>query len=269
MEFHGVIPAIFTAFNADETLDIGALYALVDKLVGDGVHGVFVVGSQGEYYALDAAEKRLAMKGAVRAASRRVPVFAGTGANTNREAVELTRFAEAVGADAVSVLTPSYIAPGQEELYQRFHDVAASTRSPVLLYSSPGRTGVNVSASLVARLARIDNIVGIKDSSGDLSVTAAYIAAAPPGFRVFARCGTLLFATLQHGGIGVVSACGNVVARHLVQFYAACKACDIESARSIQQELAPLREVFSLGTFPAAIYQGGATHDWPGCGPLP
>jgi 4-hydroxy-tetrahydrodipicolinate synthase len=242
-----------TPFNVDETLDLGALHALVNKLIGDSVHGVFVVGSQGEYYALDAAEKRLAMEVTVKATASRVPVFAGTGANTTREAVQLTRLAEEVGVDAVSVLTPSFITPSQEELYQHFCDIAASTSLPVLLYNSPGRTGVNISANLVARLAHIDNIVGIKDSSGDLSTTAAYIAAAPPAFRVFAGRDTLVFATILHGGAGAVAACGNVAARHLVRLYAACKAGDTEAARSIQNELAPLREAFSLGTFPAVV----------------
>lgn len=252
-ELGGIIPAMVTPFDANEELNETALHALVQRLIGDGVHGVFVLGSQGEYYALNSAEKRRAMETAVEATARRIPVFAGTGANTTREAIYLTKLAEDIGVDAVSVLTPSFITPSQDELYQHYCDIAGSTRLPVLLYNNPGRTGVNVSASLVARLAHIDNIVGIKDSGGDLSVTASYIAATPVGFRVFAGRDTLVFATILSGGAGAVAASGNVAARLLVRLYTACKAGDIEAARSAQNELMPLREAFALGTFPSVI----------------
>jgi 4-hydroxy-tetrahydrodipicolinate synthase len=253
LELHGIVPAMVTPFTADEQLNESALSALVKRLVADGVHGVFVLGSQGEYYALDAAEKRRAIEVTVAAAAGKVPVYAGTGANTTREAVSLTQMAEHAGADAVSVITPAFITPSQNELYDHYKAIAASTRLPVLLYSNPGRTGVQISVELAARLAQLDNVAGIKDSSGDLSVTAAFIAATPATFRVFAGRDTLVFATVLYGGAGAVAASGNVAARQLVRVYEACRAGDTALARSAQAELAPLRAAFSLGTFPAVI----------------
>lgn len=250
---HGIIPAMVTPFTSDEKLCESALSALVERLIGDGVHGVFVLGSQGEYYALDPDEKRRAIEVTVETAAGKVPVYAGTGANTTRDAIALTQMAERAGADAVSVLTPSFITPSQDELYEHYRAIAASTRLPVLLYSNPGRTGVQISVQLGVRLARLDNIAGIKDSSGDMSITAAFIAATPPGFKVFAGRDTLVFATLLYGGAGAVAASANVAARQLVRIYDACRAGDMDRARAAQAEIAPLREAFSLGTFPAVI----------------
>ena len=252
-ELHGIVPAMVTPFTANEQLNEPALAALVNRLITDGVHGVFVLGSQGEYYALDPDEKRRAIEITVAAAAARVPVYAGTGATTTRDAVSLTQMAEHAGADAVSVLTPSFITPSQDELYEHYREIAAATRLPVLLYSNPGRTGVQISVELAARLARLDNVVGIKDSSGDLSTTAAFISATPPTFKVFAGRDTLVFATVLYGGAGAVAASGNVAARQLVRIYDACRAGDMVLARTAQAELAPLRAAFSLGTFPAVI----------------
>jgi 4-hydroxy-tetrahydrodipicolinate synthase len=252
-ELHGIVPAMVTPFHANEQLNESALTALVNRLIGDGVHGVFVLGSQGEYYALDADEKRRAIEVTVAAAAGRVPVYAGTGANTTRDAIALTQMAEQAGADAVSVLTPVFITPSQDELFDHYRAIAASTRLPVLLYSNPGRTGIQISVELAIRLARLPNVVGIKDSSGDLSTTAAFIAATPSTFKVFAGRDTLVFATVLYGGAGAVAASGNVAARLLVRIYDACKAGNMELARTAQAELAPLRAAFSLGTFPAVI----------------
>jgi len=242
-----------TPFDSDEQLNESALAMLVERLITDGVHGVFVLGSQGEYYALDADEKRRAIEVTVAAARGRVPVYAGTGANTTRDAVQLTQMAESAGADAVSVITPNFISPSQDELYEHYRAVAACTRLPVLLYSNPARTGVNISVRLAARLAEMDNVVGIKDSSGDLSTTASFINETPESFRVLAGRDTLVFATLLYGGAGAVAASGNVAAKQLVRIYDACMAGDMEGARKAQAELSPLRAAFSLGTFPAVI----------------
>ena len=150
-------------------------------------------------------------------------------------------------------MTPSFITPTQDELYEHYRDIASSTRLPVLLYSNPARTGVQISVDLAKSLAQLDNVVGIKDSSGDLSNTAAFIAATPPSFKVFAGRDTLVFATMMYGGAGAVAASGNVAAKLLVRVYDACRSGDMVQARAAQDALAPLRAAFSLGTFPAVI----------------
>lgn len=250
---YGIIPAVVTPFHADEQLNEEALATLVANLVSDGVHGVFVLGSQGEYYALTTDEKRRVIEVAVAAANGMVPVYAGTGANTTRDAVALTRMAETAGADAVSVITPSFITPTQDELHEHYRAVAAATRLPVLIYSNPGRTGVQISVELAKRLAQIRNIVGIKESSGDLSVTAEFIHNTPATFHVCAGRDTLILATLLYGGTGAVAASGNVAARYLVHLYQAYLDGDMETARATQAAIIPLRAAFALGTFPSVI----------------
>ncbi|MBN1855714.1 MAG: 4-hydroxy-tetrahydrodipicolinate synthase [Dehalococcoidia bacterium] len=250
---HGVVPAMVTPFDHNDRLAEPVLRALVERLLNDGVHGVFVLGSQGEYFALDMDEKKRAIEIVVETVNSAVPVYAGTGATTTREAIYLTQMAEALGANAVSVITPAFISPNVDELYEYYRDIANSTRLPVLLYSNPGRTGIQISADLAHRLSHIENIVGIKDSSGDLSLTADYIRKCGPSFRVFAGRDTLILATLLYGGAGTVAATANVAARLIVSIYDHYMAGNLDAARAAQSALAPLRAAFSLGTFPAVV----------------
>jgi len=249
----GIVPAMVTPFDAQDHVNETVLRELVERLISQGVHGVFVLGSQGEYFALDIAEKRQVMEVAVDATHSRVPVYVGTGANTTREAVELTRMAEDCGADAVSVITPSFISPSQDELYEHYNTIAQATRLPVLLYSNPGRTGVSISVALANRLAAVENIVGIKDSSGDLSLTASFVNDTPDSFRVLAGRDTLILATLLYGGAGSIAATGNVAAALIVEIYENFVRGDFPAALQAQRRLAPLRAAFDLGTFPAVI----------------
>ncbi len=250
---HGVVPAMVTPLDQQDRLNETVLRALAVRLLAAGVHGLFVLGSQGEYFALDYDEKKRAIEVVVEAAGGKVPVYAGTGATTTSEAIRLTRMAEEAGADAVSVITPMFISPTQDELFEHYRDIAACTRLPLLLYSNPGRTGIQISVELAARLSRIDNIVGIKDSSGDFSLTAAYIASAGQDFHVLAGRDTLIFATLMYGGSGAIAATGNVAPRLVASIYEHYVSGDLNAARKAQAALAPLRAAFSLGTFPAVI----------------
>lgn len=253
IEQRGIVPALVTPLQPDESLNMDVLVRLIEHVLAAGVHGVFVLGSQGEYFALEADEKKQVIDVTLDAVRGRVPVYAGTGATTTREAITLTRMAESAGVDAVSVITPAFIVPNQDEMYEHYRAIAACTRLPVLLYTNPARTGNHLPVGLVSRLAAIDNIAGIKDSSGDLATTAAYINSTPPSFRVFAGRDTLVLGTLLYGGAGSVAATGNVAPRLLVRIYDAWQCGDLEGARAAQAQLARLRETFSLGTFPAVI----------------
>lgn len=249
----GIVPALVTPFENDESVNLRALGQLLEHVLAAGVHGVFVLGSQGEYFAMDPDEKKQVIDATLDVVQGRVPVYAGTGATTTREAVMLTRMAEDAGVDAVSVITPAFIVPNQDEMYEHYRAIASSTHLPVLLYGNPARTGNSLPVGLVTRLAAIDNIAGIKDSSGDLAATAAYINLTPPSFRVFAGRDTLVLGTLLYGGAGSVAATGNVAPRLLVKIYDSWQCGDIESARTAQAQLARLRDTFALGTFPAVI----------------
>jgi 4-hydroxy-tetrahydrodipicolinate synthase len=249
----GVIPAMVTPLTDSESLDETALRRLVNYLIAGGVHGVFAIGSQGEAYALTAEEKKRILEIVVDETKGRVPVYAGTGAVTTRETIALTVMAEQVGATAVSVITPYFITPSPDELYQHYVAVAQATRLPVLLYTNPARTGVALSPALAAKLARVDNIVGIKDSSGDLTLTTEYIRQTPSDFAVLAGRDTLIFATLMSGGAGAIAATANVAPALVAEIYNAQRAGNFDAARDAQNRLAPLRLAFEMGTFPVVI----------------
>lgn len=249
----GIIVVMATPFTAEERLDEPALRALIAHLLRGGVHGLFPVGSTGEFYALSMEEKRRVLEITLEEAGGRVPVYAGTGAISTREAIELTKMAEQAGADGAIVLTPFYISPSQEELYQHYAEIAKSTTLPILLYNNPGRVGVNLSAETVAKLSRIENIVGIKDSSGDIALTTEYVRKSRSDFAVLAGRDTLIYATLACGGRGAVSGTANIVPELVVEIYEAFTKGDYERARTAQFRLAPLRQAFGLGTFPVVI----------------
>lgn len=249
----GIIPAMVTPFNKGGRVNEVVLRELVNYLIEAGVHGLFPVGSQGEFYALERQEKKKVIETVVDEADKKVPVYAGTGAITTRDSILLTKIAEDIGVDAVSIITPFFISPTRDELYEHYLSVARSTNLPILLYNNPGKTGVNLSADLVERLSRIDNIVGIKDSSGDLTLTSEYITRTEENFSVLSGRDTLIFGTLLYGGKGAIAATANVAPKLVVEIYEAFIKGDIELAKKAQLRLAPLRMAFRLGSFPVVI----------------
>lgn len=254
LHIHGIIPAMVTPFDADENINEGALRQLVNYLIDGGVHGLFPTGSQGEFFALAPKERARVWAIVVDETAGRVPVYAGTGAVTTREVIELNKLAEAAGVDAVSVITPYFINPTQEELYRHYVAIADATTLPVILYSNPGRTGgLTLSVDLVVRLAQHPNIVGIKDSGGDLSNTMALIRGTGNDFTVLMGRDTLIYAALLHGAKGSITATANVAPALVVEIYEAFVAGDLDRALAAQYRLAPLRHAFGFGTFPVVV----------------
>ncbi len=249
----GIIPAMVTPVTSEGKINVEALRKLTNHLIEGGVHGLFPVGTQGEFYALTPEEKKKVMEVVVEETKGRVPVYAGTGAVTTREAVSLTKMAEAIGVNAVSVITPYFIRPSEGELFEHYTLIAKSTRLPVLLYNNPARTGVNLTAEFVARTSEVENIVGIKDSSGDLTLTAEYIRRTDEKFSVLAGRDTLIYGTLCYGGKGAIAATANVAPKVIVEIYEAFQAGDWKRSLEAQFRLAPLRLAFDLGTFPVVI----------------
>src|SRR3982751_3497432 len=169
MHLHGIIPPVATPMQANEDLDLPRFKWFLDQLIAAGVPGVFVLGTNSEFYALDEREKQEVIATAVAHVNRRVPVYAGTGAETTREVVRLTRMAQREGADGVSVITPYFIAPTQQEIADHYRRIAENTSLPVILYNNPGTCGgVRIEPDTVARLAEVPNVLAMKDSSGDL-----------------------------------------------------------------------------------------------------
>ena len=259
MSLRGIIPPLVTPLKPDESLDLPGLLAHIDYLLGKGIHGVFVLGTTGEFYALDDAEKQAVVAETVAHVGRRAPVYVGTGAETTREVLRLTKMAEREGAAGVSVITPYFIKPTQPELIDHFRRVAESTSVAVVLYSNPGPTGVTIEPETVARLAELPNVVGIKDSSGDLTNTVELIKLVQTDrFSVLNGRDTLILAALMFGAKGAIPATCNVAPDLCVGIYEAFQKGDTTTARALQDRLAPVRLSLTLGTGNGAVKEAMA-----------
>ncbi|HEY7156004.1 MAG TPA: dihydrodipicolinate synthase family protein, partial [Gemmataceae bacterium] len=191
---------------------------------------------------------------AVAHVNKRVPVYAGTGAETTREVVRLTKMAEREGVDGVSVITPYFIHPTQQEIYDHYRRVAEQTRLPVILYNNPGLCGgVKIDVDTTARLAEIPNVLGIKDSSGDLQNTNEMIRVVPPRFSVLMGRDTLIFPALLFGARGSVPATGNIAPALLAEIYNTFQRGDLEASKAAQLRLNPVRMALGLCTAPGAV----------------
>lgn len=250
----GIVPAMITPMNADESIDEGGQRALTRHLIERGVHGLFPGGSQGEFFALTADERRRVLEVTLEAAAGEVFVVGHVGAVTTREAVALARHAQQTGADAIAACTPYFVRPSAAELVQYYRDICAAVQLPVLAYDNVGRTGVSLPPRLMAQLAReVPNFVGIKDSSGDLTQLLEYMSLSPSGFRAFVGRDSLVYAALMHGAAGAVMATANMVPELAVGIYDAVQQGNLERALGLQQKLLPVRTAFSLGTFPVVV----------------
>jgi 4-hydroxy-tetrahydrodipicolinate synthase len=254
MRIHGIIPPVATPMQANEDLDLPRLKWFLDHLIANGVHGIFVLGTNSEFYALDEREKQEVIATAVAHVNKRVPVYAGTGAETTREVVRLTKMAEREGADGVSVITPYFVSPTQQEICDHYRRIAESTSLPVILYNNPGTCGgVKIDVDTVARLAEVPNILAIKDSSGDLQNTNELSRAVPDRFAVLMGRDTLIFPALLFGARGAVPATGNIAPSLLVKIYETFRKGDIEASKAAQLQLNPLRLALGLCTAPGAV----------------
>lgn len=253
----GIIPAMITPMDNNEDLDVRGLKKLIDFLVGAGVHGVFAGGTAGEFWALDVDEKKRLFEETVQITAGRVPVYLGTSANSTREAIFLSKLAQKAGADCLSVLTPSFITPSQQELFNHFAEVARSVDVPILLYDLPSRTGNGFAVDTVVRLAEdYENIVGIKDSTGDFTQSLEYLRRTPDDFRVVMGRDTLIYSGFVQGASAAIAASANVAPQLSVGIYESLLKGEKEQALDFQYRLAPLRLAFSLGSHPAMLKAG-------------
>jgi 4-hydroxy-tetrahydrodipicolinate synthase len=254
MKIHGIIPPVATPMQSNEDLDLPRLKWFLDHLIRQGVHGVFVLGTNSEFYALDEREKQQVIATAVEHVRKRVPVYAGTGAESTREAVRLTKLAEREGADGVSVITPYFVSPSQQEVYDHYRRIAENTALPVILYNNPSTCGgTKIDVDTVSRLAEIPNILGIKDSSGDLQNTLEYIRVVPECFAVMMGRDTLMYSALMFGARGAVPATANIAPALCAEIYNAFQNGDHAAAKAAQLRLNPIRLSLTLGTAPGGV----------------
>lgn len=251
VEIRGIIPPIITPMNPDESLNLPELRRQVDRQLDGGVHALFCFGTNGEGYILTQEEKRLVLETVMDQVNGRVPVYAGTGCISTRETIQQCQMAQAVGADVLSVITPSFAAASQEELYEHYRAVAESVDLPIVLYNIPARTGNALAPSTVARLAQIDNIVGVKDSSGNFTNLLSYLSAGksrPDGsFATLSGNDQLIVWTLLAGGAGGIAGCANVYPHVMASIYDLFMEGKIDQAIAANESIASFRACFQYG----------------------
>jgi len=253
-KLHGIIPPVVTPLFDDESLNLPRLASLIDEQLSYGVHGIFVLGTTGEFFSFDEVEKQAITATAVEAVRGRVPVYVGTGAVSTREVVRLTAMAERESAQGVSIITPYFIKPTQAEMLTHFKAVAASTSLDVILYNNPGVcNGLNLEPATVAALAEVPNIVGIKDSWGDMQQVFELREILPADFGVMVGKDTLILSGLLAGAAGAIPAACNVVPELCVGIYECFRRGDLVAARAFQDRLAPVRRALNLGTGNGAV----------------
>jgi 4-hydroxy-tetrahydrodipicolinate synthase len=255
-EAKGIITAMVTPLTADYKIHEKGLRKLVNYMIDGGVHGLFVVGTSGEFYGFSPEQRRDAFQICIDEAKGRVPVYAGVNGITTAEAIGYAQMAEEAGADAISVLTPMFISVTQAELFQHYADIAASTKLPMLLYNNVGKTNVNIGVDTAVKLSKIKNIVGVKDSSGDFTLTSEYIRNTYQDgkpFYVLSGRDTLIHACLCYGGHGAITACANIAPRLMADIYDKYVAGDVAGSLEAQYKIAPVRMAFNLGSYPTIL----------------
>ena len=250
--FEGVLTALVTPFR-DGAIDEAALRNLVDLQIEAGVDDLVPCGSSGEAATLSHAEHRRAVEIVVQAARGRVPIVAGTGSNSTREAIELTQHAKAAGADGALLISPYYNKPTQEGIFLHYAEVARATSFPLLAYNIPGRTASNILPATIARMADVPQIVGVKEASGDVGQIAEVIARCPEDFAVLAGDDAMTLPLLALGGRGVIATTANVAPSAMVQMIRAFRAGDVVEARRIHFRLLPLFQVLFCETNPIPV----------------
>ncbi|MEM5780255.1 MAG: 4-hydroxy-tetrahydrodipicolinate synthase, partial [Lawsonibacter sp.] len=251
VELKGIIPAILTPMNPDESVNLDVLRQQIERMIDGGVHGLFPFGTNGEGYILSQEEKIEVLEAAIDQVKGRVPVYAGTGCISTADTVRMSKKAQELGADVLSIITPSFAVASQKELYDHYVEVARHVNIPIVLYNIPARTGNKLLPETVAKLARdVDLILGAKDSSGDWENLLAYITLTrdlEKGFRVLSGNDSLILPCLKEGGAGGIAGCANVYPHVLASIYDLFQAGKLEEAQAAQDSIASLRAVFKYG----------------------
>jgi len=249
-QFRGVLTALVTPF-ADGGVDEDAYVALVERQIAAGVHGLVPAGTTGETATLSHDEHRRVVELCVKTAAGRLPVVAGAGSNSTAEAIELTRHAKAMGADAALMATGYYNRPSQEGLFRHFEAVSAAVDFPVLTYNVPGRTVVDISNETLARIAALPNIIGIKDATGDVDRVSFQRLTCGPDWVMLSGDDPTALGYIAHGGHGCISVTSNVAPAECAAFYNAALTGDFETARRMQDRLIRLHKALFLDASPS------------------
>ena len=247
----GIIPPILTPMNEDESINVAELRNQVNRMIEAGCHALFPFGTNGEGYILSGEEKKLVLETVVEETNGRVPVYAGTGCISTRETIAQSKMARDIGADVLSIITPSFAAASQNELYDHYKAVAEAVDMPIVLYNIPARTGNAIAPATVGKLAQIENIVGAKDSSGNFANILGYIDAGKSkqngDFATLSGNDQLIIWTLLAGGTGGIAGCANVYPHTMASIYDLFMAGKIEEAKAANASIQSFRACFKYG----------------------
>lgn len=249
MTIEGILPAIITPMDDEEHINFQELEVQIQRQLQAGVNGIFCLGTNGEFYSLSFEEKIQVITKTCDVVSKQVPVIAGVGCITTRETIQLAQEAQNIGVDAVSVITPYFIKCSQEDLLKHYSDVAEAVNIPVFLYTIPARTTNDIDPETVETLAKMDNIVAIKDSSGNFEKVKKYIEISKnsDSFHVFLGTDSLILDGLLNGAVGSLSGLANVAPDLICNIYTSYKKNDVEAAKRYQEQTIELRRILQLG----------------------
>jgi 4-hydroxy-tetrahydrodipicolinate synthase len=249
----GSIVAIVTPMHADGTLDVPGLRKLIDWHIAEGTDSIVIVGTTGESPTVTVDEHCELIKVAVDHAAKRIPIIAGSGGNSTSEAIELTKYAKSVGADASLQVVPYYNRPTQEGMYQHFRKIAESVELPVILYNVPGRTVADMSNDTILRLAQVPGIVGVKDATGNIARGSDLIRLAPKEFAVYSGDDATAMALMFCGAKGNISVTANVAPRAMHELCVAAMNGKVAEAVAINNKLLPLHNKLFVEPNPVPV----------------
>lgn len=251
--FHGCGTALVTPFRSDQSFDEEGYRRLVKRQIDARIDFLVPCGTTGESPTLTPAERRRAVEITVEEARGRAPVLAGAGGYNTAEVIAAAKEFEEIGADGILSVTPYYNKPTQEGLYQHYRAIAAATSLPIILYNVPGRTGVNLEPATVRRLTAIENIVGIKEASGNIAQMAALVQSVPEEFAVLSGDDAVTLPLIALGGRGVISVVSNEIPAEMTRLVRFCLNNDFFAARELQKKYLPLMEINFVESNPIPV----------------
>jgi 4-hydroxy-tetrahydrodipicolinate synthase len=251
--FTGCGTALVTPFQRDLSVDEATLRKLVRRQIQAGINFLVPCGTTGENPTLTRAEHLRIVEMTVEEAKGKVPVLAGAGGYNTQEVIELAREVERLGADGILSVTPYYNKPTQEGVYQHFKAIAEAIRIPIVVYSVQSRTGVNVEPATLARLAQIQNIVGVKEASGNIAQMASVIQQVPDSFAVLSGDDAIMLPLIALGGRGVISVVSNEIPAEMTELARLCLSGDFAAARKLQRKYLPLMEINFIESNPIPV----------------
>lgn len=253
MDFGQIITAMVTPFDDNNQINFPMVTELMNYLISNGTDAIIVAGTTGESPTLTHQEKIDLFKHAVKVADGKYPIIAGTGSNNTKESVELSKEAEAIGVDGLLLVTPYYNKPSQAGLYEHYTAIAKATKLPIMLYNIPGRTSVQLDINTIISLSKVENIVSLKDSSGNLDALSQIIEETKDNFTVYSGDDSLTLPIKSIGGAGVVSVSSHIIGNEFKEMLELYEAGEVKKAAKLHRKLLPIMRGLFMAPSPAPV----------------